>query len=300
KLKAAIVANPEIFVDLDESMPLTLLDQKHAGKKLLLITNSEWPYTRFMMSYACDRFLPDSMTWRDLFDLVVVSARKPDFFSYQASAYQVVNEEQGHLVPHNVEMQVGEVYVGGNAALIERSLSCSGGDILYVGDHIFGDVTMSKSTLRWRTALILRELEEELTCVAECAELHEQIQDAMVQKEALEAELSALRLDIQRKQIGYATTSKETLEQVKSREQCLREEITKLDEQITPLLVEDAKQVNPYWGYLMRAGNDKSHLTRQIERHADIYTSRVSNFLYYTPFMYFRSPRGSMPHDMPK
>ncbi len=47
----------------------------------------------------------------------------------------------------------------------------------------------------------------------------------------------------------------------------------------------------------MRAGNDKSLLTRQVERSADIYTSRVSNFLLRTPFAFLRSPRGSMPHD---
>ncbi|MEE8143506.1 MAG: 5'-nucleotidase domain-containing protein, partial [Planctomycetota bacterium] len=51
------------------------------------------------------------------------------------------------------------------------------------------------------------------------------------------------------------------------------------------------------WGLLMRAGNDKSHLARQIERHADIYTSRVSNFLFATPYAYLRSPSGSLPHD---
>ena len=32
-------------------------------------------------------------------------------------------------------------------------------------------------------------------------------------------------------------------------------------------------------------------------RYADIYTSRVSNFLYATPYVYLRSPRGSLPHD---
>jgi hypothetical protein len=47
----------------------------------------------------------------------------------------------------------------------------------------------------------------------------------------------------------------------------------------------------------MRAGADKSRLARQIERHADIYTSRVSNFLWLTPFGYLRAARGSLPHD---
>ncbi len=47
----------------------------------------------------------------------------------------------------------------------------------------------------------------------------------------------------------------------------------------------------------MRTGKDKSHLARQIERYADIYTGRVSNFLHQTPFVYLRSHRGSLPHD---
>jgi hypothetical protein len=43
------------------------------------------------------------------------------------------------------------------------------------------------------------------------------------------------------------------------------------------------------WGYLSRAGlNDKSQLCRQIEKYADVYTSRVANFLRFTPYMYFR------------
>jgi 5'-nucleotidase len=54
---------------------------------------------------------------------------------------------------------------------------------------------------------------------------------------------------------------------------------------------------NAAWGLMLRAGNDKSLLTRQVERYADIYTSRVSNFLYQTPFAYLRSSRGSLPHD---
>jgi len=34
-----------------------------------------------------------------------------------------------------------------------------------------------------------------------------------------------------------------------------------------------------------------------VERYADVYTSRVSNFLHASPFVYLRSPRGSLPHD---
>lgn len=40
------------------------------GKILLLITNSDYQYTDVMMTYCYDRFLPQGMRWRDLFDMV--------------------------------------------------------------------------------------------------------------------------------------------------------------------------------------------------------------------------------------
>jgi len=72
----------------------------------------------------------------------------------------------------------------------------------------------------------------------------------------------------------------------------------RLDEKIGPMLESDGELFNKRWGWLSRAGLwDKSHLTRQIEKYADIYTSRVSNFLHYTPFMYFQSQEQTLAHD---
>ena len=45
-----------------------------AGKRLLLITNSDFHYSDRMMSHAFDRFLPEGMTWRSLFDMVRYSS----------------------------------------------------------------------------------------------------------------------------------------------------------------------------------------------------------------------------------
>jgi hypothetical protein len=77
----------------------------------------------------------------------------------------------------------------------------------------------------------------------------------------------------------------------------LRARLVALDERIGPLAKRSGELLNQRWGLLLRAGNDKSHLARQVERYADIYTSRVSNFLFETPFVYLRAPRGSLPHD---
>jgi len=77
----------------------------------------------------------------------------------------------------------------------------------------------------------------------------------------------------------------------------MKRELTALDDRIAPLAKAAGELANPSWGLLLRAGNDKSHLARQVERSADVYTSRVSNFLLHTPFAYFRARRGSLPHD---
>jgi HAD superfamily 5'-nucleotidase-like hydrolase len=295
-LKSEIMADPQRYVELDPEMPLALLDQKRAGKRLILITNSEYYYTRFMMSYAFDKFLPDKMTWKDLFEIKVVSARKPSFFEGDNAIFRVINRE-GHLEPVAGPLEEGGIYLGGNAGMIERYLGVEGDRILYVGDHLFADVNVTKSVLRWRTALVMRELEAELEAIASSEERQSRISEMMDKKIRLEDRYSQLRLERQRNLEGYGPQTDRDPEDLQAQMKELREELVDLDDRIRPLVIRDGQDFNEFWGYLMRAGNDKSHLTRQVERYADIYLSRVSNFLRYTPFMYFRAPRGSLPHD---
>ncbi len=294
-MKRNIMDAPDRYVESEPETAEALLDQKHAGKRLLLITNSEWEYTSFMMRHAFDPHLPDGMGWRDLFDLVVVSARKPAFFTQSDPIFEVVNDE-GLLRPVVGLPRRGGAYLGGHATLIEDALKLDGEKILYVGDHIYGDVNVSKQICRWRTALILRELEREVTAIGKDAANRQTITDLMEKKTLMEHDMSALRLRVQRARRGYLTNGDDP-DALEAELLALREQVVKIDDQIGPLVGEDGRAFSKLWGYLLRAGNDKSHLTRQIERYADIYTSRVSNFLPYTPFTYFRSPRGSLPHD---
>jgi len=296
QLKAEVLASPEQYVHQDPEIVLTLLDQKHAGKKLMLITNSEWTYSNEMMKFSIEQFLPAGMTWKDLFDVVVVGARKPEFFSGHAPLFEVVTEE-GLLRPAVDAIQPGRAYFGGSASQVERCLGVSGDDVLYVGDHMFGDVHVSKRLLSWRTALILRELENEIAALEAFEETEKLLVEGMARKEALEAEYSDIRLDLQRKRCGYGPQTDKSEAELESRMVALRTELLAVDAGLAPMAKSATELLNPMWGLLTRAGNDKSHLARQIERYADIYTSRVSNLLYATPFMYLRSPRGSLPHD---
>jgi HAD superfamily 5'-nucleotidase-like hydrolase len=295
-LKAEIAATPERYVVQDPEAALALLDQKAAGKKLLLITNSEWTFTSKMMAHAYDRHLPEGMTWRQLFDVVIVSARKPAFFTEQGPFFEVV-DEAGLLRPLNGPLRSGGIYLGGSAAQVERDLGIAGDEILYVGDHMFGDVHVSKRTLSWRTALVLRELEGEVSALEAYRPTELRLMALMAEKEELEARLSQTRLARQRLHTGYGPAASVDAATLEARIHDLRGQLLALDAEIAPLAQAGGELTNARWGLLTRAGNDKSHLTRQIERYADIYTSRVSNFLHATPFAYFRSPRGSLPHD---
>lgn len=60
----------EIFILMLDSFLIKSPLCRQAGKKLLLITNSDYHYTNKMMQFAFDQFLPDGMSWRELFDMV--------------------------------------------------------------------------------------------------------------------------------------------------------------------------------------------------------------------------------------
>ncbi|MBN2360538.1 MAG: HAD-IG family 5'-nucleotidase [Deltaproteobacteria bacterium] len=296
-LKAEILAHTDRLIDPDPEISLALLDQRDAGKKLLLITNSEWSYTRQIMGQAFDRHLPAGTGWRDLFDVVIVSARKPEFFTSQSPLFEVVDEEQGLLRPASGALEQGRVYHGGNASLVENKLGLGGDQILFVGDHFFGDVHATKSGLRWRTALIVRELEQEIDAVAGFAPRQAELTALMARKESLEHRHCELRLALQRAQSGRAKRTRSDLDRARREIGALRMQIEALDDQIGPLAKAAGELSNPHWGLLMRAGTDKSYLAFLIERFADLYTARVSNFALATPFRYFRAARVPLPHD---
>uniref|UniRef100_A0A2N9EIF3 5'-nucleotidase n=1 Tax=Fagus sylvatica TaxID=28930 RepID=A0A2N9EIF3_FAGSY len=300
QLKSEIMSKPELFVEPDPDLPLALLDQKEAGKKLLLITNSDYHYTDKMMQHSFNRFLPNDMGWRDLFDIVIVSARKPEFFQMSHPMYEVVTGEG--LMRPCFKARTGGVYSGGSAQMVENSLNFHGDEILYVGDHIYTDVSQSKVHLRWRTALICRELEEEYSALIGSQNHRASLIELINQKEVVGDLFNQLRLALQRRTKGRPA---QTLAATSMVDQELTESIKKLlivmqrlDQKIAPMLEADGELFNKRWGFLSRAGLwDKSHLMRQIEKYADIYTSRVSNFLHYTPFMYFRSQEQTLAHD---
>ena len=295
-LKQDILDAPERFIEPDPEAVLALVDQHQAGKRLMLITNSEWEYTTRIMEYAFAPYLPEGMEWRGIFEAIIVSADKPSFFTSLKPLYKVVDEDAALLRPHTGDIEPGSVFYGGGARQIEDFLHLSGDEILYVGDHLFGDVHFSKALLRWRTALILRELETEVKSLQAFRADEVELERLMLRKTDLESQLSAVRLALQRDRLGYAPPPDGVIGD-KGEVDRLRAALTELDGQISPLAVESSRLRNEAWGPLMRSGIDKSLFARQVEKYADCYTSRVANFTYVSPFALLRASRIELPHD---
>ena len=102
-------------------------------------------------------------SWRNYFDVIVVSASKPAFFTEDRPFLEL--DADGEPTTRNSEapFQRGRVYAGGNIRAFQERAHAIGDRVLFVGDHIYGDMLRSRKSSTWRTAMVLQELEHEVT-----------------------------------------------------------------------------------------------------------------------------------------
>ncbi|MCL2450006.1 MAG: HAD-IG family 5'-nucleotidase, partial [Polyangiaceae bacterium] len=310
------------FVVKDRDLAPTLHKLRSAGKKLFLLTNSRWSYTDKMMSYLLDGEMSEYPHWRNYFDVVIVAATKPAFFQERRPLMVHAGQDGDRLEPATMPLERGKVYEGGNLHDLERALGAAGDEILYVGDHIYGDILRSKKESAWRTAMIIQELEVEVLAHDSCRDdflhseqlesVHDRLEDelrfyqtrfkevtrrldhahashashashangvngtALVDPSDLEAERNRIKRAIDRVR-GYLRSAGSELHAIERR----------VD-----------RRFHPYWGSLLKEENEESSFGAQVEEYACLYTSRVSNFLGYSPAQFFRSPRDEMAHEL--
>ncbi|HJN37600.1 MAG TPA: HAD-IG family 5'-nucleotidase [Gammaproteobacteria bacterium] len=288
KLKNTITSNPNEYIDIDPLTVKTLQEQKACGKKLFLATNSDWNYTHHIMSFAITPYL-EGKPWQSLFDLIIVGAQKPRFFHNQ-DTYKV-HPESGLLSPHYGPIKTDEIYHNCNAHKVEELFQSSGEDILYIGDHMYADINISKTAFGWRTCLIIRELENELLALDRFKKEFVQLTQLRKERSMLDQKIGQIELE--------QTLSDENDEiiEMSNTVDLLKQDYHKLNLTLRDKVLKFNQLNNAQWGLLLRSGKNKSHLARQIERYADIYTSRVSNFHSATPYRHFSSQRVNLPHD---
>ena len=303
----AVVADLPRFVVRDPELAPTLHKLRSAGKRLFLLTNSRWSYTERMMTYLLGGSISEYPTWRHFFDVIIVSAEKPGFFQLRKPLMERDGDE---LRPANLQFEKGKVYQGGNLRDLERLLGVTGDRILYVGDHIYGDILRSKKESAWRTAMIIQEMEAEVlahdACAAdyarldELAELRDRLEDELRFHQARIKELTRSIQTAQANRENGAPLAQLQKERVRAKRGLdrIRATLRDVERESGPLEVRISQRFHPYWGSLLKEGSEQSSFGAQVEEYACLYTSRVSNFLLYSPLQYFRSSRDLMPHEL--
>lgn len=280
-LKSRIVADLPRYFLRDEDLVATLEKFRAAGKRLFLLTNSETDYTAAVMNHLVGG---EPGSWEDLFDLIVCQAGKPRFF-LKGDAGVEVPTGANPLMPN----RRSNCFVGGDCFWLEDRLGVGGDEILYFGDHTFGDILRSKKSVGWRTAMIVPEIEDE---VAALARLQTPWRDLARLEEVLE-EL-VLDRDYQHELLAAGAENGAAL----------AVEIDRLEELIGKCLTRRARLQravkggwNPHWESLFREGRAASRFGRQVLEFACVYTSRVSNFLRYPADKFFARPVEVLPHE---
>uniref|UniRef100_A0A8D3D8P9 5'-nucleotidase, cytosolic II, like 1 n=1 Tax=Scophthalmus maximus TaxID=52904 RepID=A0A8D3D8P9_SCOMX len=171
-LKEQTIKNLEKYVIRDPNIPVLLTRIKEVAK-VFLATNSDYSYTEAIMKYLLENNTGSpKKSWRSFFDLVVVDTRKPLFFA-EGTVLRQVDTDTGKLRigTYTGDLQHGTVYSGGSSDIVCDLLDVKGKDILYVGDHIFGDILKSKKRQGWKTFLVVPDSlkKNHLLCPDICA-----------------------------------------------------------------------------------------------------------------------------------
>ncbi|KPP59808.1 cytosolic purine 5'-nucleotidase-like [Scleropages formosus] len=300
-LKEKTLKNLEKYVIKDPRLPLLLSRMKEVAK-VFLATNSDYSYTEAIMTYLFDfphgpKPGTPKRPWRSFFDLVVVDTRKPLFFA-EGTVLRQVDTTTGKLRigTYTGDLQHGTIYSGGSSDIVCELLGVKGKDILYVGDHIFGDILKSKKKQGWKTYLVVPELAKELQVWSEKNYLFEELK-------TLDVFLADLYKDL-----DSGSTELPDISAIQNR--------IKLGDRVhgacffvnvgvTRLPCDTREQKLTHcmdmgygkMGSLLRCGSRQTLFASQLMRYADLYASSCLNLLYY-PFSYlFRAPPVLMPHE---
>ncbi|KAH9623218.1 hypothetical protein KSS87_017366 [Heliosperma pusillum] len=311
-LKQMVAKDPKRYINDDDLIVPMLEMLRDSGRSTFLVTNSLWDYTNVVMNFLCRERAGNGSTsltfdWLKYFDLVITGSAKPGFFheDNRANLFEVVpdsgmllNTDNGTPMP-----QVGsyDVYVpskgvnnacrvfqGGSVGHLHKLLNIeSSSQVLYVGDHIYGDILRSKKVLGWRTMLVVPELEREADLLWELKDTRKRLQELRCERDRIEDKLQHMKWSL--KFDTLKTDEKGQLSSEGKREQ------VRLDHQ--QILYNSHQKFHKVWGQLMKTGYQNSRFAHQVERFACLYTSQVTNLSLYSPDKYYRPSEEFMPHE---
>jgi 5'-nucleotidase len=249
-----------------------------SGRKLFIATNSGYAYTMKIMSYifenACNP-LTEPNEWKKYFDFIIVNANKPLFFQ-EGSMLREIDESTGslRLGRFTGDLKKGKVFSGGSSEAFNKIAGVQGKEVLYVGDHIFGDIIKSKKEQAFRTFLVIPELTVEM-------KTWENTKSLLLRMQSLEF----LMAEIYRINESQAQ-SPVNLPDINIIRKSIRETAGTIEGTYPHTL-----------GGLLRCGSRLTYFANQVSRFADLYSATCVNLVNYPTHYLFSSPHQLMAHE---
>ncbi|MCO5548089.1 hypothetical protein L7F22_001547 [Adiantum nelumboides] len=322
-LKQAVAEDPSKYIHFDAHLVPLFKMLRESGRLTFIVTNRQglWDYTNVAMSYLCGKSehaksISSNFDWLSYFDLVITGSAKPGFFAdgNRSGIFEVdiksgmlLNTDNGtplaqvgdidvkrFSASRNGLKQPCRVFQGGSVQHFHRLLGIeSGSQVLYVGDHIYGDILRSKKQPGWRTMLVIPELEEELQHFHQTVQTRKELRLLRDKRDKIEEQILQLNFDI-RSRKGASDDEKSLITELDNLER-QRDHIRDLHRQT---LKDCHEKFHKIWGQLMQTGYQSSRFANQVERFACLYTSQVTNLCYYSPDKCFRTTEDFMPHEI--
>lgn len=286
-----VIKDLDVYCHASPHLPKLLENMRKAGKKLFLCTNSGFRYTDEAMSFALGIQPLSKCTgirdtdWRDLFDVVMVNAQKPDFFNSK-KPFRLWNTESDQLSfsPVGSTLSPRTILAQGSAQALMHITGWEQKTILFVGDNLRADLVEARRWHGWHTACVINELDRELE----------------VQASPLFWELHFLRSTLRH----FLTDLQLTMTRTKG-DDCVKffdfdeaEIILELETELRHINSELSCLFNPQFGSIFRTDGHTSLYAFAVRRYADIYMSDVCNLLHYsTDHRFYPAHAMHMAHD---
>ncbi|CAK1602135.1 unnamed protein product [Parnassius mnemosyne] len=235
-------------------------------KKLFLVTNSPYHFVNAGMEMLVGH------DWREYFDVVIVNANKPKFFTEVSRPIRVFDKNANtHIWEKVTSLEKGTIYYEGTVKQLQDLTGWSGHQVLYFGDHPYSDLADVTLEHGWRTGAIINELTHEINTL---------------NTRTFKENANWLQMLTQLIEDHQGYKDPEALEVISEW----------MDER--DMLRNATKGVfNKQFGSVFRTYHNPTYFSRRLFRFADIYTSNIRNLLNYSLTHTFYPRRGVMPHE---
>jgi 5'-nucleotidase len=292
-LKNEIMRDLHRYIEQNNEIYIALKKLNSDGKKLFLLTNSSFGYTHTVLNHVFGHEGMTKQEWLSLFEIIIVDAKKPQFFTGNTPFSCPISDAEDHIRK--------KIMSAGNIHDFHHLCGVSGQQVLYVGDHIYGDILRSKKDSLWRTCLIIKELSFDIKTSLNNHESFQELKQIHQEQNILDKRLMRLRTLLGLLQNRVSQDQSQSLivvNEIKTQIKSLTNRLLRLKQRYAAANRKLEDKFHHSWGRLFRESQELSRFGAQVRQYACIYTDHVRNFLRYGANHTFFAHKEPMSHEV--